>query len=147
MEDYIKKEVKSIKIIYRASFMFVFFVLFLSVIYNINVGPVIFSEVWEGIMISSSAIFSFIFIMLGSFIYLNIMKRNTKVDLELKIKKYRKAFILRTIFIELVAMFIIVCYFFFGSAVFLISSILALALLGFFYPTKARVNKELKLKN
>lgn len=148
MDQNLKQELRSMKIVHSALMIGVMVFLVVSVYLNQMAGSLAFDMEKDkfifNIFLFVSNLFAIVSISVGLFVFKTRLKNIESFDLYEKLSKYREAMIVRSATIEGTAFFFIVCFLLFGANVFLIEASVGLIVLVLFYPSNYRIAQELK---
>lgn len=148
MEKSIKNNLKSIRIIYSALIIATTsFLVFSIVLKYIGTGQ----SMIEDMMIYQ--IFQLVAFIIGIssvgggiYIFARKIKAITSDEIAEKVIKYKEAMVIRVAAIEGACFFFIASYFIFQQDFFIIATIIGLGFLAYFFPTTARIAKELNIQ-
>jgi hypothetical protein len=144
MDQNLTQQLKSLKTVHIALMSGVLLFLFIAIYINQAEGGFVRDVSLMNIFLIASNAMSIISITGGLFVF-NKRIKDVKLGetLFVKLTKYRDVMIIRSATLEASSFFFVVCFFLFGSTVFLIEAIAGLALLLFFFPTNYRIAKEI----
>lgn len=147
MDQNLKQELKSLKIVHAALVMGVLLFLIISIYLTQMNGGLAFDVEKDrfifNLFIFISNMMAVVSISTGLFVFKNRIKEIAKLELAEKLRVYREAMIIRSATIEGASFFFVVCFFLFGSSIFLIEGAVGLAVLASFYPTNNRIAQEI----
>ena len=144
MDQILTQQLKSLKIVHIALMIGVLLFLFIAIYLNQTEGGFVQDVTLMNILLIASNAMSIISITGGLFVF-NKRIEDVKLGetLFVKLTKYREVMIIRSATLEGSSFFFVVCFFLFGSTVFLIEAFVGLAVLSFFFPTNYRIAKEI----
>ena len=148
MSQRISEDTKAIRVVYLALMAGLLFFLTIAIVITQLAGPIVSGdEEYMNLMLLALLALAAITIPAGLILFKSHLKEaDKKSDLTDKIEVYRSALIVRAAMFEGTGFFSVVCVLLFGHYVFIIIGAAILILFGIFFPTKARIARDLKLK-
>jgi len=145
MDHNIKQQLKSIKIVYLALVLGVFFFIIVAILLiNENGAFISVDEQNMPLYIVIANVSAFAGIFSGIILFKKKMQSVKKLELYEKINIFRIAVIMRGALMESPCFLFAVGYLLSGSSVFLIEAVAGLLLMIFFFPTNSRIAQEVK---
>jgi len=146
MNEQIKKDIKSMQIIYTALILSVIFFIVVTVYLNIFQGGMGGEDdkSLTNILLIAGSLMGVSSISAGIYIFNKRTQNITDNDIGDKIMIYRSAMIVRAATIGGVSFFFTVIYLLTASILGLVGAITGLLILGFFFPSLDRLSKEMK---
>jgi len=144
MENNLKQDLKSLKIVHSGLILGVLFFIVISIYLNLTVGAFATEDPnFTMYLLIAANIFSIAAILAGQFIFRKKIRSINKKETSNKLADYRSAMIVRSATFEGPCFFFIVGFMLTGSWVFLIEATAGLLLMTMFYPTNNRIANEL----